>query len=983
MLNNCNSSNYNGQVIWNGINGNLSTVGLNGISSFYGTYDQSGNVNEIVDTFIDGYPKFRGGSFISSSGQLAKNYYDINYIDGKRNDIGFRIAKTASLIDSTNYSLVTNSNNTGDSTNSNYGSVAYDYQIKKYAVTNSEYAQFLNAVASTSNFELALWIPQMSDDPRGGINRSGSSSIGFTYSVKMNMGNKPVNFINWFCAARYINWLHNGGQTGNDTESGVYSLSGIIDGTSKPLPSNKNTYWIPNENEWYKAAFYKGGGSNAGFWTYATQSDVAPNAVIVDDTGEAYKTSPESVCYTATPTPTPTKTVTPTKTPTRTATPTVTKSVTPTKSVTATKTPTMSLTATSTVTPTKTVTRTVSLTRSSTPTITPTNTITPTITKTTTPTRTTTKTPTRTTTITPTPSKSLVVPINLGQLIYQNTIYSGDEIEVLYKGFLLQGKLVPDVAILYEPTNVTPTPTKTITPTVSLTPSVTPTITLTNTATLTNTPTSTPTCTITPTVTVSSSLTPSPTITVTPSLSLTITQTVTPTITQTNSLTPTNTITPTATKTPTKSLTPTITSTPTITVTSTTTPTISITPTTSITPSITVTNTPSITPTNTTTPTISITPSVTNTATTTPTISISPTITVTPTVSITSTATPTRTTTPTISITPSITPTQTATPTISVTPTITPTPTVTITPSTTNIITPASAIGLGYNSNKTMVSSDNGLTWSPKDLTVSALWTTIAYGNGVFVAAAYNSYIINYSTNNGLTWQSYDMTNDMSGVIPLWVASVYDPINNNFILTSNTSSEIAIIKILNGSVNLVTYSSLPATANWKCVAYGGGTLVAIPENSSSYATSSNGGSSWTQRALPVSKTWKILEYLNNQFIVVDGAYGGNSTLLYSVDGISSWSTVSPGGAAQYGSISYGNGAYVLTASGSSIKRSTNLTTWSDVSIPIYYSNTALCIYKNNFIIIASSSSNTLTSTDGLSWTIRSGIFPSYNWFDIA
>ncbi len=198
MLNNCNSSNYNSQTIWNGINGNLSTVGLNGISSYYGTYDQSGNINEILDTLVDGYAKFRGGSFVSSSGQLAKNYSDINYVDGKRNDIGFRIAKTSSSIDSTNYALVTDSNNTGDSDNNNYGSVTYNYQIKKYPITNTEYVEFLNSVASSSNFALSLWVTEMSDDPRGGIYRTGSSSTGFTHYVKTDMGNKPVNFINFF-----------------------------------------------------------------------------------------------------------------------------------------------------------------------------------------------------------------------------------------------------------------------------------------------------------------------------------------------------------------------------------------------------------------------------------------------------------------------------------------------------------------------------------------------------------------------------------------------------------------------------------------------------------------------------------------------------------------------------------------------------------------------------------------------------------------
>jgi formylglycine-generating enzyme len=39
------------------------------------------------------------------------------------------------------------------------------------------------------------------------------------------------------------------------------------------------TYAIPSENEWYKAAFYKGGGANAGYWLYPTQSNTAPSNV--------------------------------------------------------------------------------------------------------------------------------------------------------------------------------------------------------------------------------------------------------------------------------------------------------------------------------------------------------------------------------------------------------------------------------------------------------------------------------------------------------------------------------------------------------------------------------------------------------------------------------------------------------------------------------------------------------------------------------
>jgi formylglycine-generating enzyme len=40
------------------------------------------------------------------------------------------------------------------------------------------------------------------------------------------------------------------------------------------------TYFIPSEDEWYKAAFYKGGGTNAGYWLYPTQSNTAPSNVL-------------------------------------------------------------------------------------------------------------------------------------------------------------------------------------------------------------------------------------------------------------------------------------------------------------------------------------------------------------------------------------------------------------------------------------------------------------------------------------------------------------------------------------------------------------------------------------------------------------------------------------------------------------------------------------------------------------------------------
>ena len=40
------------------------------------------------------------------------------------------------------------------------------------------------------------------------------------------------------------------------------------------------TFFLPSGDEWFKAAFYKGGGTNAGYWTYPTKSDALPSNVL-------------------------------------------------------------------------------------------------------------------------------------------------------------------------------------------------------------------------------------------------------------------------------------------------------------------------------------------------------------------------------------------------------------------------------------------------------------------------------------------------------------------------------------------------------------------------------------------------------------------------------------------------------------------------------------------------------------------------------
>jgi len=67
-------------------------------------------------------------------------------------------------------------------------------------------------------------------------------------------------------------------------ETGAYTLNNATSG-SAPAVNPGATFYVPTEDQQYKAAYYKGGSTNAGYWNYATQSDTAPTPVTAGETG--------------------------------------------------------------------------------------------------------------------------------------------------------------------------------------------------------------------------------------------------------------------------------------------------------------------------------------------------------------------------------------------------------------------------------------------------------------------------------------------------------------------------------------------------------------------------------------------------------------------------------------------------------------------------------------------------------------------------
>jgi len=272
--------NYSRFANWNNTTtGNVTTVGTNGGPSYYCTYDQSGNVWEIINILEKNNVLLRGGSWSCGNQYSISSSYRQKYCIYKTNlDVGIRLCSSVEHSFS-DWSFVDNANNPADDELfGSYGSVAYDYYIQKYPVTNEQYTTFLNSVDTIGSNSKRLYSPATYTALQGGIGYISSNDVGSKYFVKNNMGDKPVIYMDWFKAARLSNWIHNGASAGDDTETGVYDL---ISGNPSVDKSLSATCWIPTEDEWYKAAFYDPTKrqSAGGYWKYATRNDITPDKV--------------------------------------------------------------------------------------------------------------------------------------------------------------------------------------------------------------------------------------------------------------------------------------------------------------------------------------------------------------------------------------------------------------------------------------------------------------------------------------------------------------------------------------------------------------------------------------------------------------------------------------------------------------------------------------------------------------------------------
>lgn len=341
--------------------------------------------------------------------------------------------------------------------------------------------------------------------------------------------------------------------------------------------------------------------------------------------------------------------------------------------------------------------------------------------------------------------------------------------------------------------------------------------------------------------------------------------------------------------------------------------------------------------------------------------------------------------------------------------------------------------------------SKNGVDWTVGSMP-NYNWSSIAYGNGKFVAVSgresYSGQEIAYSTD-GLSWtmitgysldyyaQKQIVYNNFAKKFMVFSSSSYvdvsedgvvwskqevvSPYTNNSgwpgyyaswsqfnIMLQKTKSIKNQIDSISNSLekdnyndnieflslkkNLTALSNNVDISNSQILVKNKDNILMTIGNQSGSTTEflySIDGISWTKSYVPANTTWRSLSYLNGKIILF--AY---SLAFYSTDAVT-WTQISLPYSAEWSSSAYGNNKYIAMPSKTSLSsyylKSTDGISWTSSSIT---SGTwgAVAYGNGKFIAVETQSGGGKRyaySTDGESFTIDTTSLPAGNWGNIV
>lgn len=184
-------------------------------------------------------------------------------------------------------------------------------------------------------------------------------------------------------------------------------------------------------------------------------------------------------------------------------------------------------------------------------------------------------------------------------------------------------------------------------------------------------------------------------------------------------------------------------------------------------------------------------------------------------------------------------------------------------------------------------------------------------------------------------------------------------------------------------------TSLPSTAVWYCAAWNGSRWVVVCQSSPAGTPTTK--TAWSTDAI----TWNAVALGTTsrmQNVVWDGTYfvatGNAAEEFYSTDG-TSW-TLATGATTQQNFIhSATNGAgttvaVAYTTLGNNLKYTTNGTSWTQITVGSSQRLVSIAYGNSIWVVTLGATGNSVyTSSDGITWTLQSGVLPATAWFGLV
>lgn len=202
--------------------------------------------------------------------------------------------------------------------------------------------------------------------------------------------------------------------------------------------------------------------------------------------------------------------------------------------------------------------------------------------------------------------------------------------------------------------------------------------------------------------------------------------------------------------------------------------------------------------------------------------------------------------------------------------------------------------------------------------------------------------------------------------------------NNNVLDSEQLARDLLNVYIDSYAIINWVRTTLPSIADWRDVAYGNGTFVAIAQSTSDKVAYSEDGKIWSASTLPQAANWSAITYGNGLFVTVAA---GSNLAATSVDGIT-WALRSLATTANWHDVGYGNGRFVAVAYGSQVNYSEDGIAWTTANMPSVADWVSVTYGNNVFTAVARGSDKAAISNNGQAWSEQ--ILPvSSEWTAIA